>query len=99
MCGRRSTTASNAQGFLGDGERLDGLRTALRTDPENARARCDLARALTARGATVAASGILGDGDPECLEHPSRGFTWGDRDDILAWQKREREALRVRSGR
>ena len=80
----------HAQGFLGDGDRLDGLRTALHMDPENARARCDLARALSARGKAAETTAVLGDGDPEAcsLENDSWGFTWGDRDDVLDWQER-----------
>lgn len=65
----------HAQGFLGDVARRDGLRAALRADPENARARCDLARALS-REEPGAAADVLGEGgDPSCLE-PS--LVWGD---------------------
>ena len=67
-----------AQGFLGDAARRDGLRTALREDPENARARCDLARAVADDGDPEAAAAVLGDkGDPSCLE--SRQHVWGTR--------------------
>ena len=66
----------HAQGFLGDGARRDGLRAALRAGPENARARCDLARALS-REDSEAAADVLGEGgDPSCLEP---GLAWGDR--------------------
>ncbi len=65
----------HAQAFLGDGVRVEGLRAALRTDPDNARARCDLAGAL-AREDSEAAALVLGEGgDPACLE-PAR--VWGD---------------------
>ena len=72
-----------AQGFLGDAERLDGLRAAIRLDPENAQARCDLARALVSRERTAEAQDVLGDGDPSCLENGWRGFTWVDHKDFL----------------
>ena len=66
----------HAQGFLGDVARRDGLRAALRADPENAQARCDLARALADLGDPGAAD-VLGEGsDPSCLE--SRKRVWGD---------------------
>ena len=65
-----------AQGFLGDGARREGLRAALRADPENARAQCDLAWALS-REDPDAAAGVLGEGgDPSCLEGGPR--VWGD---------------------
>ena len=67
----------HAQGFLGDDARLDGLRTALRTDLENAQARCDLARALS-RDDPEAAADVLSEGDDtSCLEHSQH--VWGDR--------------------
>ena len=67
----------HAQGFLGDDARLDGLRTALRTDPENAQARCDLARALSPDDPEAAAA-VLGEGDDtSCLEYSQH--VWGDR--------------------
>ena len=81
----------HAQAFLGDGERLDGLHTALKVDPGNTRARCELARALMARERTAEARILLGDGDPKCLESPRRGFTWVDRDAFVIWLERERE--------
>ena len=65
----------HAQGFLGDENRLEGLRAALRADAGNARARCDLATALAARGDSVGAD-ALGDVDPECLKFGD--FAWGD---------------------
>ena len=65
----------HAQGFLGDGARRDGLRAALRADPENARARCDLSRALSREDPGAAADVLGGGGDPSCLEP---GFVWGD---------------------
>ena len=66
----------HAQGFLGDGARREGLRAALRADPENALARCDLAWALS-REDPDAAAGVLGrEGDPSCLEGGPR--VWGD---------------------
>ena len=65
----------HAQGFLGDDNRLEGLRAALRADAGNARARCDLAAALATRGDTAGAN-ALGDVDPECLEFDD--FAWGD---------------------
>ena len=66
-----------AQGFLGDGARRDGLRAALRANPENAQARCDLARALL-REDPDAAADVLGEGgDPSCLE--GGPLVWGDR--------------------
>ena len=66
----------HAQGFLGDGARLDGLRAALRAEPENAQARCDLARALS-RDDPEAAADVLGEsGDTSCLE--SSQLVWGD---------------------
>ena len=81
-----------AQGFLGDSERLEGLRAALLANPSNTTARCDLARALAARGMARGGAEALGDGDPECFDDPSRtGFTWGDLDDYLAAQERYRQ--------
>jgi len=64
-----------AQGFLGGDDRLEGLRTALRVDAGNARARCELATALNARGDSSGAA-ALGDVDAECLERSD--FAWGD---------------------
>lgn len=64
----------HANGFLGDDSRLKGLRAAVRARPENERARCDLAAALAARGASAEAAAL--GGDPECLER--RDFAWGD---------------------
>ena len=87
-----------AQGFLGDAERLDGLRTALRLDPNNARARCDLALALAAREKTDEARYVLGDGDPTCLENVRRGFTWVDHKDILEALERTRNRPLRRAG-
>ncbi len=64
-----------AQGFLGDNERREGLREALRLDPGNERARCDMARALS-QDDPEAAAAVLGEGgDPSCLE---RMHVWGD---------------------
>ena len=63
-----------AQGFLGGDNRLEGLRTALRVDAGNDRARCELVTALAARGDTARAAGL--GGDPECLERAD--FAWGD---------------------
>ena len=63
-----------AQGFLGGDNRLEGLRDALRAAAENARARCDLARALIARGDSAGAAAL--DADPECVE--TADFAWGD---------------------
>ena len=73
-----------AQAFLGDRERLERLRTSLRIDPDNAQARCDLALALAAREKTKEAKETLGDGDPECLKYPNRGFTFVDHEDFIA---------------
>ena len=87
-----------AQSFLGDSERLDGLRTALRLDPTNAQARCDLALALTAREKTDEAREVIGDGDPSCLQNGWRGFTWVDHKDFLEAQERERDRLLRRKG-
>lgn len=90
-----------AQGFLGDSERLEGLRAAIQANPENTTARCDLARALAAREMPEEGVEALGDGDSECFDDPSRtGFTWGDLDDYLAaqerfWQKNSEEAPRT----
>ena len=80
----------HAQGFLGDDNRLEGLRLALRADEGNARARCDLAKALAARGQDREARGAQGD-DRECPmeDLPSAGFTWGDRDDYADWLQRK----------
>ena len=64
-----------AQGFLGGDDRLEGLRGALRADAGNARARCELATALVARGDPAAAAAV-GAVDPECLERGD--FAWGD---------------------
>ena len=65
-----------AQRFLGDGPRRDGLRAALQANPENARARCDLARTLV-RDDPKAAVAVLGEkGDPSCIEY--RQHVWGD---------------------
>ena len=81
-----------AQGFLGDSERLEGLRAAIQADPENTTARCDLARALAARGMAGEGVEALGDGNRACFDDPSRtGFTWGDLDDYLAAQERYRQ--------
>ena len=77
-----------AQRFLGDEDRLNRLRTALVVDPENEAARCDLTRALAVRERTEEAVGILGDGNPECLQNLMRGLTWIDWNDVLAWQER-----------
>lgn len=64
-----------AQGFLGDNARRESLREALRLDPGNARAGCDLARALSQDDPDAAAA-VLGDGgDPSCLEGV---HVWGD---------------------
>lgn len=66
----------HAQGFLGDGARREGLRAALRADPGNERARCDLAPALT-REDPDAAAAVLGEGgDSSCLE--GGPHIWGD---------------------
>ena len=65
----------HAQGFLGGDNRLEGLRAALRADPGNAQARCDLATALDARGDSAGVA-ALGDVDPECLDRAD--FAWGD---------------------
>ncbi|MDE0036662.1 MAG: hypothetical protein OXU77_03760 [Gammaproteobacteria bacterium] len=84
----------HSQGFLGDAARLDGLREALRADPGNARARCDLTRALAARGRAVEAHGLEG-GDTDCpTDDPLSGFTWVDRDDYVAWLERNWEEAR-----
>ena len=64
-----------AQGFLGDGDLLEGLRDALRADGENDRARCDLARALASRGRASEAAAL--GAEPECAKSFA-GFTWGD---------------------
>lgn len=65
-----------AQGFLGDGARREGLREALRLDPGNRRARCDLAKALS-REDPEAAGTVLGEeGDRSCLERVQH--VWGD---------------------
>ena len=63
-----------AQGFLGGDDRLDGLRAALRADAGNARARCELATALAARGDSESAAAL--GGDPECVEYGD--FAWGE---------------------
>ena len=65
----------HAQGFLGGDDRLEGLGAALRTDPGNAQARCELATALDARGDSAGVA-ALGDVDPECLDRDD--FAWGD---------------------
>ena len=64
-----------AQGFLGDGDRLEGLRDALWADAKNDRARCDLARALASRGRASEAAAL--GAEPECAKS-SDDFTWGD---------------------
>ncbi len=64
-----------AQGFQGGDDRLEGLRSALRVDAGNARARCDLATALAARGDTAGAD-ALGAVDAKCREFGD--FAWGD---------------------
>lgn len=64
-----------AQGFLGDNERREGLRKALRLDPGNKRARCDMARALSQDDPEAAAAVLGEEGDPSCLE---RMHVWGD---------------------
>ena len=64
-----------AQGFLGDGDRLEGLRDALWADAKNDRARCDLARALASRGRASEAAAL--GAEPECAKS-SADFTWGD---------------------
>ena len=64
----------HAQGFLGGGDRLEGLRHALRADGQNTRARCDLARALASRGDDEEAAAL--DADPECVDFAD--FAWGD---------------------
>ena len=87
-----------AQGFLGDSERLEGLRGALQVNPHNDRARCDLARALEVRGESDEARTVLGDGDPECLKSVWLGFTLGDRDDVLKRQEETgRRFLEIRN--
>ena len=73
-----------AQGFLGDEGRIDRLRIALKVNPKNERARCNLVRALAARGRTDEAKDVLGDDDPMCLKNVSLGFTWVDQNDALA---------------
>ena len=72
-----------AQGFLGDEDRIDRLRIALKVNPKNKRARCNLIRALAARGRTDEAKDVLGDGDPVCLKNLSMGFTWVDVEGVL----------------
>lgn len=67
----------HAQGFLGDDARRDGLRAALRADPQNVRARCDLARALLRENPDAAADALGEGGDPSCLQIGSH--IWGDR--------------------
>ena len=64
-----------AQRFLGGHARLEGLRAALRADAGNARARCELATALDARGDSAGVA-ALGEVDPECLNRVD--FAWGD---------------------
>ena len=66
----------HAQGFLGDAARRDGLRAALRADPENVRARCDLARALRIEDPEAAADVLGENGDPSCIEYGQH--VWGD---------------------
>lgn len=66
----------HAQGFLGDDARLDGLRAALRTDPDNAQARCDLALALSPDDPEAAAEFLGESGDTSCLERGQH--VWGD---------------------
>lgn len=66
----------HAQGFLGDDARRESLHTALKADPENAQARCDLAQALM-RVDPDAAVDVLGEaGDPSCLGPGP--IIWGD---------------------
>ena len=80
----------HAQGFLGDDRRLEGLRNALRADAGNARARCDLAKALEVLGRGDEVHGLPGDADPACLmETPSSAFTWGDQDGYADWLERK----------
>ena len=55
-----------AQGFLGDGDRLEGLRDALWADAKNDRARCDLARALASRGRASEAAAL--GAEPGCAK-------------------------------
>ena len=75
----------HAQGFLGDAARRDGLRAALRTDPDNARAQCYFARVLADAGAPDAAA-VLGEGsDPSCLEF--RQHVWGDSPEVYSSPK------------
>ena len=64
----------HAQGFLGGDDRLEGLRAAVRSDAENTRARCDLARALASRGDAEEAAALYA--NPECMD--SGDFAWGD---------------------
>ncbi len=66
----------HAQGFLGDDNRVHGLRTALQADAGNALVRCQLATALHARGDSAGVA-ALGDVDRECLDRAD--FAWGDR--------------------
>lgn len=66
-----------AQQFLGGHARIEGLRAALRADAGNARARCELATALDARGDSAGVA-ALGDVDPECVNRAD--FAWGDID-------------------
>ena len=67
----------HAQGFLGDGARRNGLRAALRADPENTQARCELARALSVNDPETA-DDLLGEGgDSSCIEY-GRPHVWGD---------------------
>ena len=64
-----------AQGFLGDGDRLEGLRDALWADAKNDRARCDLARALASRGRASEAAAL--GAEPGCAKSFA-DFTWAD---------------------
>ena len=65
----------HAQGFLGDDARREGLRAALRADPDNVRARCDLAGALAREDPSTAARFLGAGADPECL---APAHVWGD---------------------
>ena len=83
----------HAQGFLGGDDRLEGLRAALRTDPGNVRARCELATALDARGDSAGVA-ALGDVDPECLDRAD--FVWGDVAHYGPEQNRRTEGSEIR---
>ncbi len=65
-----------AQGFLGDGARREGLREALRLNPGNGRAQCDLAQALSGEDPEAAATVLGEEGDPSCLDGGQ--LVWGD---------------------